>query len=83
MCKRNGKFVDHLLLHHCEVACAIWNVFFNRFGLSWVMPRPIVDLYACWWTFGSTRNMIVRKMVPRVFYGVYSGKEMIKSFGDR
>jgi hypothetical protein len=23
MCKRNGKFVDYLLLH-CEVACAMW-----------------------------------------------------------
>jgi hypothetical protein len=28
MCKKNGEFVDHLLLH-CEVACAIWNVFFS------------------------------------------------------
>jgi hypothetical protein len=31
MCKRNREFVDHLLLH-CEVTCAMWNVFFNRFG---------------------------------------------------
>jgi hypothetical protein len=27
MGKRNGESVDLLL--HCEVACAIWNVFFN------------------------------------------------------
>jgi hypothetical protein len=55
MCKWNGEFVDHLLLH-CEVVCAIWNVFFNRFGLSWIMPRQVVDLYACWWTIGSSRS---------------------------
>jgi hypothetical protein len=47
MCKRNGESVDHLLFH-CEVACTILNVFFNRFGLSWVMPRQVVDLFACW-----------------------------------
>jgi len=34
LCKRDVEFVDRLLLN-CEVACAIWNVFFSRFGLSW------------------------------------------------
>jgi hypothetical protein len=33
MCKRNWEFVDYLLLH-CEVACALWNAIFSRFGLS-------------------------------------------------
>jgi len=33
MCKRNGESVDLFLLH-CDVAYAIWIVFFNRFGLS-------------------------------------------------
>ena len=47
MCKRNEESMDHLLLH-CEVTCATWNVFFSRFELSWVMPRRVVDLYACW-----------------------------------
>jgi hypothetical protein len=46
MCKRNGDSVDHLLLHF-KVACAIWNVFFNRFGLSWVMSRQVIDMFAC------------------------------------
>jgi len=40
MCKMNGEFVDHLL--HCEVVCALWNIFFSRFGLSWVIPRRVV-----------------------------------------
>ncbi len=38
--------------------------FFSRFGLSWVMPRLVVDLYACWWIAGSTRNAVVGKMMP-------------------
>jgi hypothetical protein len=33
MSKRNGESVDHLLLHY-KVACALWNAFFSRFGLS-------------------------------------------------
>jgi hypothetical protein len=24
--------------------------FFIQFGLSWVMPRCVVNLFACWWT---------------------------------
>jgi hypothetical protein len=58
--QRDGESVDHLLLH-CEIACAIWNVFLNRFGLSWVMLRRVIDLYACWWN--ATRSAAMRKMV--------------------
>jgi hypothetical protein len=47
MCKRNKESVDHLILH-CEGASAMLNFFFSQFGLSWVMPRRVVDLYACW-----------------------------------
>ena len=36
--------VDHHLLH-CDVASTIWSSLFNRFGMSWVMPRCVVDLY--------------------------------------
>jgi hypothetical protein len=47
MCKKNGESVDHILLH-CEIAGALWNNIFNSVGLSWVMPRRVVDLFACW-----------------------------------
>jgi hypothetical protein len=42
MCKQNREFEGHLLLH-CEVAGALWDVFFNQFGLSWVLPSVSVD----------------------------------------
>jgi len=41
-----GEFVNHLLLHY-EVASALWSAIFNRVGLAWVMPKRIVDLFAC------------------------------------
>jgi hypothetical protein len=47
MCKKNGESMDHILLYY-EVACATWNVFFSQFGLSLIMPRQVVDLYAYW-----------------------------------
>jgi hypothetical protein len=45
-CKRNGEFVDYLLLY-CEIAMPYGDVFFSRFGLSWVIPRRVDNFYAC------------------------------------
>jgi hypothetical protein len=63
MCKRSGESVDHLLLH-CDVAYAMWSALFSRFGLSWVMPLRVLNLFACWWTYGRPRSAVVWKMVP-------------------
>jgi hypothetical protein len=63
MCKKNGETVDHLLLH-CEIARALWHTIFNRFGLLWVMPRRVGDLFDCWWSGGRPRSAVVWKMIP-------------------
>jgi hypothetical protein len=55
--------VDHLLLH-CDVAFTLWNHVFSRFDMSWVMPRRVVDLFACWWKVGRSRSAAAWKMVP-------------------
>lgn len=55
MCKKNGEFADHLLLHY---------TFLNRFGLSWVMPNRVVDLFACWYICGHSQSVVVWKMMP-------------------
>ena len=51
LCEANEESVDHLLLH-CGAARALWDTFFSRFGLCWVMPSTVKDLYASWWTGG-------------------------------
>jgi hypothetical protein len=33
MCKKNGEFIDHLLLH-CEVAYDLWSYIFILFGIE-------------------------------------------------
>jgi hypothetical protein len=53
LCKREREreYVDHILLH-CDVAYALWTNILNRFGMSWVMSKKIIDLFACWWRSG-------------------------------
>jgi hypothetical protein len=46
LCESDGESVDHLLLH-CRVANALWGAFFSRFGLCWVMPGLVRELFAC------------------------------------
>jgi len=55
--------LPHLLLH-CDVASTLWNHVFSWFGMSWVMPRRVVDLFSCWWKAGRSRSAAVWKMVP-------------------
>ena len=47
LCKEDGETIDHLFLH-CKVARELWNFVFNLFGMSWVMPRKVVELLSCW-----------------------------------
>jgi hypothetical protein len=47
MCKKNGESVDHLVIH-CEVATRLWHYMFTLFGIEWVMPQKVLDLFACW-----------------------------------
>lgn len=36
----------------------------SYFGLSWVMPMRVLDLFACWMTSGRPRSAAIWKMVP-------------------
>jgi hypothetical protein len=63
LCQLDGESVDHLLLH-CGVACALWNFVLSRFGLCWVMPGSVKELFACWWSSGRLRSAVAWKMIP-------------------
>lgn len=43
---KSRESVYHLLFH-CEITTALWNTIFSSVDLAWVMPRRVVDLYAC------------------------------------
>ena len=55
MCKADGESVYHLVLH-CPYAKELWDMIFALFGVHWVMPRRVIDLFACWQgSLGVTR----------------------------
>jgi hypothetical protein len=64
MCKKNGEAVDHLLIH-CEVASCLWHYVFTLFGIEWVMPQKVIDLFACWSQVGGRELSIdIWRMAP-------------------
>jgi len=44
MCKKNEESIEHLLLHR-EVARDLQSYILNLFGVDWVMPRRVLDLF--------------------------------------
>jgi hypothetical protein len=47
LCKTSGESIDHLFLH-CVVALELWSVFFQLFGVAWVMPHSVSEMLGCW-----------------------------------
>ena len=47
MCKADGESVDHLLLHY-RYAKKLWDLVFVMFGVCWVMPGGVRELFSCW-----------------------------------
>ena len=47
MCKNDWELMDHLLIH-CPFAFDLGSFVFSLFGISWVMPKQVVELLACW-----------------------------------
>ncbi len=64
MCKRSGESVDHLFLH-CSVAMELWSLVFGIFGVHWVMPRTVLDLFCNWiGQRGRHSYILIWKMIP-------------------
>jgi hypothetical protein len=62
LCELDEESVDHLLLH-CGAARDLWNAFFARFGLCWVMPCSVKEVFDSWWSSGHSRSAVVWKIV--------------------
>jgi hypothetical protein len=82
LCKRDGESVDHLLLH-CDVASTLWIHVFTRFGMSWVMLKRVIDLFACWWKSGRPKSAAVWKMVPICIFWCVWKERNLSCFEDQ
>ncbi len=64
MCKQSGESVDHLFLH-CSMASDLWSLVFGMFGVQWVMPRTVLELFCGWMgKLGRHNSLLVWNMVP-------------------
>jgi hypothetical protein len=64
LCKADGESVDHLLLH-CAYAKELRDMIFVWFGISWVMPRRVLELFDCWqWSMGCHQKLVVWRVIP-------------------
>ena len=64
MCKVDGESMDHLFLH-CALARELWTMVFSLFGMYWVMPKQIVDVFASWkGRLGRHKNRHTWEVVP-------------------
>ena len=46
LCKNDWELVDNLLIY-CPFASELWSFVFSLFGISWVMPKQVIELLAC------------------------------------
>ena len=64
MCKRGGESIDHLLFHFPQVF-ELWSLVFCLFGLHWVMPHKVIEMFKSWQgKFGRHRNIEFWRIVP-------------------
>jgi hypothetical protein len=64
MCKVDGESMDHSFLH-CALARELWTMVFSLFGMYWVMPKRIVDVFASWkGRLGRHKNRHTWEVVP-------------------
>ena len=82
MCKEAGESIDHLFLH-CHTARELWALAFSMFGVTWVLPRHVVDLMACW--NGCTRrckSATIWGMIPHCLMWVIWRERNARTFED-
>jgi hypothetical protein len=80
MCQSDGESVNHLLLH-CRVAQELWNMILNMFGVSWVMPRNVVDLFSCWsGNVGKGDAGVIWRVIPHCLMWCLWGERNARTF---
>jgi hypothetical protein len=54
-----------IILLHCPYAKELWDMIFALFGIHWVMPKRVIDLFNCWQgSLGRHQNFVIWKAIP-------------------
>ena len=67
MCCCDGETISHLLLH-CQVAYGLWSIVFWRFGILWVLPGCVPDLFFCWHNWLGKTHSKIWNMLPSCLF---------------
>lgn len=62
-CRRSGENVDHLLLH-CEEVSRLWSFALRSFGVAWVLPKEVIDLFVGWRNWLGKYSLNIWNLVP-------------------
>ena len=82
MCKADGESVDHLLLH-CRYAKELWDLVFAMFGVCWVMPGGVRELFACWQgKMGKHPKHLIWRAVPHCLMWCIWRERNLRIFED-
>ena len=63
MCRWDGETINHLLIH-CEMAGGLWSFVFRKFGILWVLPGCVRDLFFGWYNGLGKIHSKIWNMVP-------------------
>ena len=63
MCRRDAETINHLLIH-CDLAFGLWSFVFRIFGIFWVLPGGVLDLFFDWYNGLGNLHLKVWNMVP-------------------
>ena len=80
MCKSCRESVDRLILR-CPIAYDLWSLVFCLFGIHWVMPHKVIQLFESWQgKFRRHCNIDFWRLVPQCLMWCIWRERKVRSF---
>ena len=78
MCLEKEETIDHLPLH-CIKTRVLWDLLFNLFGLSWVLPSSVRETLLGWYGsfVGEKRKKVWRTAPLYIFWTVWKARNRL------
>ena len=78
MCLEKEETIDHLLLH-CTKTRVLWDLLFNLFGLSWMLPSSVRETLLSWHGsfVGKKRKKVWRAAPLYIFWMVWKARNRL------
>ena len=81
LCCCNAESMNHLLLF-CPIAHSLWMYMLRLFGIEWVMPGSVADLFFCWYHWLGKHSSNIWDLVPGCLLWTIWTERNRRSFED-